>query len=159
MSSNDVTRSHVCLLWGGWADERDVSHSSAVAVQGALAEAGFESVDLVDAADPELGVRLSTGAYDVAFIAMHGKYGEDGCIQGMLEVLHIPYTFSGVVASATAADKDLAKLVYRDAGIPCPLASAWRAVRRSTPRPWWPGWDSPSSLSRCSTAPATASPA
>ncbi len=120
MSSNDVTKSHVCLLWGGWADERDVSHSSAVAVQGALAEAGFESVDLVDAADPDLGVRLSTGGYDVAFIAMHGKYGEDGCIQGMLEVLHIPYTFSGVAASATAADKDLAKLVYREAGIPCP---------------------------------------
>ncbi|MEY8437673.1 D-alanine--D-alanine ligase [Atopobiaceae bacterium 24-176] len=120
MSSNDVTKSHVCLLWGGWADERDVSHSSAVAVQGALAEAGFNSVDLVDAADPELAAKLSGGDYDVAFIAMHGKYGEDGCIQGLLEVLHIPYTFSGVVASATAADKDLAKLVYRDADIPCP---------------------------------------
>ena len=120
MSSTDVTKNHVALLWGGWADERDVSHSSAEAVAKALAEAGFEHVDMLDVADPQFVVTLSGGHYDVAFVAMHGAFGEDGCIQGLLEVLHIPYTFSGVLASAMGADKDVSKLLYEQAGIPVP---------------------------------------
>lgn len=120
MSSTDVTKNHVALLWGGWADERDVSHSSAEAVAKALAEAGFEHVDMLDVADPQFVVALSGSHYDVAFVAMHGAFGEDGCIQGLLEVLHIPYTFSGVLASAMGADKDVSKLLYEQAGIPVP---------------------------------------
>ena len=120
MSSTDVTQNHVALLWGGWADERDISHSSAEAISKALAEAGFEHVDMLDVADPQFVVTLSGGNYDVAFVAMHGAYGEDGCIQGLLEVLHIPYTFSGVLASAMGADKDVSKLLYQQAGIPVP---------------------------------------
>lgn len=120
MSSTDVTQNHVALLWGGWADERDISHSSAEAVAKALAEAGFEHVDMLDVADPQFAATLSGGHYDVAFVAMHGAYGEDGCIQGLLEVLHIPYTFSGVLASAMGADKDVSKLLYEQAGIPVP---------------------------------------
>ena len=120
MSSTDVTKNHVALLWGGWADERDVSHSSAEAVAKALAEAGFEHVDMLDVADPQFVVTRSGAHYDVAYVAMHGAFGEDGCIQGLLEVLHIPYTFSGVLASAMGADKDVSKLLYEQAGIPVP---------------------------------------
>jgi D-alanine-D-alanine ligase len=63
---------------------------------------------------------LLDGHYDVAYVAMHGRFGEDGCIQGMLEILHIPYTFSGVLASALGTEKDRAKECYRAAGIPTP---------------------------------------
>lgn len=127
MSITNVTQSSVALLWGGWADEREVSRSSATAVAKALEEGGFRRVDLLDVAAPTFMGDLLSGAYDVAFIAMHGTYGEDGCIQGLLEVLHLPYTFSGVKASAAGADKELSKLVYRGAGIPCPRGIALSA--------------------------------
>ena len=60
------------------------------------------------------------GDYDLAFVAMHGRYGEDGCIQGMLEILHVPYTFSGVLASAMGTAKDMSKMLSRETGIPTP---------------------------------------
>ena len=65
-------------------------------------------------------VALAQGDYDVVYVAMHGRFGEDGCIQGLLEILHIPYTFSGVLASAMGTEKELSKLMYRQAGIPTP---------------------------------------
>ena len=61
-----------------------------------------------------------SGGYDVAFVALHGRYGEDGSIQGLLDILHIPYTFSGVAASAAAAEKQIAKAVFKEAEIPVP---------------------------------------
>lgn len=118
MSCTDVTSARVALLWGGWADEREISHDSAVACGNALRNAGFTTVDLMDVAQPDFVTTLQNGGYDVAFVAMHGAYGEDGCIQGLLEVLHIPYTFSGVLASAMAADKEVSKQIFRAAGIP-----------------------------------------
>lgn len=117
---NDVTACKVVVLGGGWSDERDVSLMSAHEVEGALRAAGFAQVDLLNIADDDFVDRIAHGGYDVAFVALHGKYGEDGCIQGMLEVLHIPYTFSGVLASSLAMEKDMAKVVYRRAGIPTP---------------------------------------
>ncbi len=120
MTSIDVTRTKVAVLAGGWSDERDVSLESAKAVQSALGEAGFRGVDLLDVADANFVEAFSRGGYDVAFIAMHGRYGEDGCIQGLCEILHVPYTFSGVLASAISTNKDLAKDMYRAAGIPTP---------------------------------------
>lgn len=116
----DVTEMRVAVLAGGWSDERDVSMSSATEVRDALAEAGFDRVDLLDIAEPGFIDAISHTGYDVAFVAMHGKYGEDGCIQGLLEILRIPYTFSGVQASAMAMDKWLAKSVYERCGIPTP---------------------------------------
>lgn len=120
MTSTDVTRNKVAVLAGGWSDESQISLESGEAVKEALTEAGFDQVDLFDVAQEGFIPRFVQGGYDVAFVAMHGRYGEDGCIQGLLELMHIPYTFSGVLASAIANEKDVAKTVYRNAGIPTP---------------------------------------
>ena len=121
MEANDITKCKVVVLAGGWSDEREISLASGRACQKALLEAGFDTVDLLDVASPEFVSTISTGDYDVAFIAMHGPYGEDGCIQGMLEILHVPYTFSHVLASAMGTAKDIAKDIYRSVDIPTPL--------------------------------------
>lgn len=110
----------VALLYGGWSSEREVSLQSGAECAEALKEAGFSTVDVFDIAEPGFVTKLSEGAYDVAFVALHGKYGEDGCIQGLLEILGIPYTFSGVIGCAAAADKAIAKDIYRAHDIPTP---------------------------------------
>jgi D-alanine-D-alanine ligase len=120
MADIDVTACKVALLCGGWSDEREISFQSAEGCEKALHDAGFTKVDRIDVAEKGFVSRLEAGGYDVAFIAMHGKYGEDGCVQGLLEILGIPYTFSKVLPSAMAAEKDVAKMVYREAGIPTP---------------------------------------
>lgn len=116
----DVTKLKVALLCGGWSDEREVSLASGQECADALAQAGFEHVDLLDVADRGFVHAIADGGYDVAFVALHGRYGEDGCVQGFLELLGIPYTFSGVLASAIAFDKAMAKDIYREHGIPTP---------------------------------------
>lgn len=108
--------SHVAILMGGASAEREVSLSTGRGCAGALREAGFEVTE-VDAG-PDLAERLRAIAPDVAFNALHGRWGEDGCVQGMLEWLRIPYTHSGVLASALAMDKTRAKEAYRAAGLP-----------------------------------------
>ena len=120
MEKTDVTQCSVVVLAGGWSDEREISLQSGRACQKALKQAGFEKVDFLDVAEPDFVKKLADGGYDVAFVAMHGRYGEDGCIQGLLEIMHIPYTFSGVLASATGTEKEVAKSIYRSAGIPVP---------------------------------------
>lgn len=118
MDKTDVTKNKVVVLAGGWSDEREISMDSGRACAKALGQAGFEGVELLDVADKDFVSRLISGGYDVAFIAMHGRYGEDGCVQGLLEVLHMPYTFSGVLTSAVATEKDVAKSMCRSAGVP-----------------------------------------
>lgn len=120
MTKTDVTQNKVAVLAGGWSDEKDISMQSGTACANALRGAGFKDVELLDVAAPDFVVRLAQGGYDVAFVAMHGHYGEDGCIQGLLEILHMPYTFSGVLASALGTEKEVAKSVYKAAGIPVP---------------------------------------
>ena len=120
MDREQLTGKRVVVIGGGWSDEREISLSSAEECRRALAEAGFANVDLLDLAAHDFVARLVGGGYDVAFVALHGAYGEDGCIQGLLEILHIPYTFSGVSASAAASEKQIAKAVFREAGIPVP---------------------------------------
>ena len=120
MDKRDVLDSRVAVLAGGWSDEREISLDSGRACAQALQQAGFARVELLDVAEDGFVERLSRGGFDVAFIAMHGHFGEDGCIQGLLEILHMPYTFSGVLASAVGTEKDMAKDVYRSAHIPCP---------------------------------------
>lgn len=120
MPNQDVTASRVAVLAGGWSDEREISLMSGGEVAEALREAGFSVVDLLDPASDGFAQRLVVGSYDVAFVAMHGRYGEDGAIQGMLDVMHIPYTFSGVFASSLAMEKDVAKVMFARAGIPVP---------------------------------------
>lgn len=108
--------SKVAVLMGGPSAEREVSLSSGRECAKALREAGYEVVE-VDCG-PDLPARLSEIQPDVAFNALHGRWGEDGCVQGLLEWLHIPYTHSGVLASALAMDKQKAKEVYAAAGLP-----------------------------------------
>ena len=101
---------------GGPSAEREVSLSSGRECAAALRGEGFEVVELD--AGPDLSERLREISPDVVFNALHGRWGEDGCVQGMLEWLRIPYTHSGVLASALAMDKERSKAAYRGAGLP-----------------------------------------
>jgi len=107
---------HVAVLMGGWSSERPVSLSSGDACADALEAEGFK-VTRVDV-DRNVSETLAKLKPDVAFNALHGPYGEDGMIQGILEYLDIPYTHSGVMASALAMDKERAKTVARRVGVP-----------------------------------------
>ncbi len=109
---------HVAVLMGGLSAEREISLRSGSACAKALAEQGFR-VTPVDVGH-DVATVLATLAPDVAFNALHGKFGEDGCIQGVLELLRIPYTHSGVLASSVAMQKDVAKVVMAAAGVPVP---------------------------------------
>jgi len=111
-----MAKKHVAVLYGGFSSERPVSLSSGNACADALENAGYE-VTRVDVGR-DIGAVLAALKPDAAFNALHGPYGEDGTIQGVLEFLGIPYTHSGVLASALAMDKELAKTVARAAGIP-----------------------------------------
>jgi D-alanine-D-alanine ligase len=107
----------VAVLMGGWSAEREVSLASGQACARALRDAGFSDVVEIDAGR-DLALRLAQAAPDVAFNALHGRWGEDGCVQGLLEILNIPYTHSGVLASALAMDKVRAKQAFAAAGLP-----------------------------------------
>ena len=107
---------HVAVLMGGWSSERPVSLSSGNACADALEAGGFR-VSRVDVGR-DIGEVLAKLRPDVAFNALHGPFGEDGCIQGLLEVLGIPYTHSGVLASALAMNKPKAIDIMGAAGVP-----------------------------------------
>jgi D-alanine-D-alanine ligase len=109
---------HIAVLMGGWSAERDVSLRSGKACANALARQGFR-VTPIDV-DRSVAAALVAAQPDVALNLLHGRPGEDGAIQGLLEILAIPYTHSGVLASALAMHKERAKLVMRDAGVPVP---------------------------------------
>ncbi|WP_188788878.1 D-alanine--D-alanine ligase [Salipiger pallidus] len=106
----------VVVLLGGPSAERDVSLSSGKECAAALRAEGF-TVTEVDAG-PDLAQQLAQIAPDVVFNALHGRWGEDGCVQGLLEWLGLPYTHSGILSSALAMDKERTKQVYREAGLP-----------------------------------------
>ena len=107
---------HVAVLMGGWSPEREISLSSGRGCASALREAGYRVTE-VDAGRDVAQV-LAELKPDVAFNALHGPWGEDGCVQGLLEVLGIPYTHSGVLASALAIDKQRAKNLLQSLGMP-----------------------------------------
>lgn len=111
-----MARKHVAVLMGGFSSERPVSLASGAPCADALEEAGYR-VTRVDV-DRDIARVLADLKPDVAFNALHGPFGEDGTIQGILEYLSIPYTHSGVLASALAMHKELAKTVAKAAGIP-----------------------------------------
>ncbi|MCK0170518.1 D-alanine--D-alanine ligase [Aliiroseovarius sp. S1123] len=114
MSGSSVSK--VVVLMGGPSAEREVSLSSGEECAKALSGEGFEVVKID--AGPDLAERLKAEAPDVVFNALHGRWGEDGCVQGLLEWLQIPYTHSGVLASSLAMDKERAKDTFRAAGLP-----------------------------------------
>lgn len=111
--------SRVAVLYGGISAEREVSLASGQQVIPALRQSGFEVVPIEVTRDlGALVAALTAARPDVVFNALHGRFGEDGCIQGILDWLEIPYTHSGVRASALAMDKAAAKSVFAAAGLP-----------------------------------------
>lgn len=108
----------IAVLKGGWSPEREVSLVSGAAAAKSLLAEGFEVVEIDVTHD--LPQQLLDAKPDVALNCLHGQWGEDGCVQGVLEVMGIPYSHSGVAASALAMDKEKAKAVMRHAGLPVP---------------------------------------
>ena len=120
----------VAVLLGGLSPERDVSLVSGKACAQALREKGYDVVEID--ASRELAAQLADAGPDIVFNALHGEWGEDGLVQGVLEHFGKPYTHSGVLASALAMDKQKAKDVLRAAGIPCPegvIANRFEAAK------------------------------
>src|ERR1700722_6473170 len=102
-----VMTKHIAVLKGGWSVEREVSLVSGDACAKALREVGYQVTEID--VQPDIAEKLLKIKPDVVFNALHGRYGEDGCIKGLLELLKIPYTHSGVLASSIAMDKPMAK--------------------------------------------------
>jgi D-alanine-D-alanine ligase len=107
----------VAVLMGGWSAEREVSLISGAAVSNSLKKAGYE-VTLIDVLR-DMGSLLAQllPKPDIVFNALHGRFGEDGCVQGLLDILDIPYTYSGLLASAIAMDKPMSKRLFEKAGL------------------------------------------
>ncbi|WP_372892633.1 D-alanine--D-alanine ligase [Rhodosalinus sp.] len=110
------THPRVAVLMGGLSAEREVSLSSGRECAAALRDEGVEAVEID--AGRDLPARLAEAAPDVVLNALHGRWGEDGCVQGLLEWLGLPYTHSGVLASALAMDKQRAKAAFAEVGLP-----------------------------------------
>src|SRR5579864_2320395 len=107
---------HVAVLMGGWSAEREISLRSGKACADALARAGYQVTPIDVGRD--IATVLGALKPDVALNVLHGRPGEDGTLQGVLEVLGIPYSHSGVLASALAMHKGYAKAIFRAADIP-----------------------------------------
>jgi len=118
MAQNNVNLGKVAVLYGGNSAEREVSLNSGNAVYKALIQSGVDAIK-IDTKDDFIG-QLSTHDFDLAFIALHGVGGEDGTIQGMLEFYGLPYTGSGVKASAICMDKWRTKLIWMGLALPTP---------------------------------------
>jgi D-alanine-D-alanine ligase len=109
---------HVAVLMGGWSAEREVSLVSGAAASAALRERGYRVSEIDVGRD--LPERLTELAPEVVYNALHGRYGEDGTVQGLLEIMGIPYTHSGVLASSLAMNKAVAKRLFASAGLRSP---------------------------------------
>jgi len=109
----------VAVLMGGRSAEREVSLNTGAQVSAALAESGFDIVE-IDTGDDEFVAELSRAEVNVAFICLHGRFGEDGTVQGLCELIELPYVGSGVLASALAMDKVMSKHFFACSGIPTP---------------------------------------
>jgi D-alanine-D-alanine ligase len=111
----------IAVLAGGPSKEREVSMVSGKAAAKAVTELGYEMIFIDVTRDvPKLVRDLTAAKPDAVFNALHGRIGEDGCIQGLLDMMALPYTHSGRMASAMAMDKPTAKRIFAQAGIPVP---------------------------------------
>ncbi len=124
LSKEELRHKRVGVLMGGLSVEREVSLRTGAAVASALKSLGYQVVE-VDA-QRDLAARLVQERLDLAFIALHGRYGEDGTVQGLLESMFIPYTGSGVLASSVGMEKVFAKQIFAAHGIPTPRDVAFR---------------------------------
>lgn len=147
--SFEPSKCRVALLSGGTSGEREISLASGKGALKALEAAGFP-VTVFDPSDREDLKKLIDGEYDIAFLCLHGRKGEDGAIQGFLEVIDMPYTGSGIWSSALSIDKSKAKLFYRMAEIPTPSSFTLRKGES------WDTFEMAQSLgSRCVVKPVT----
>jgi D-alanine-D-alanine ligase len=126
----------VAVLMGGQSAEREVSLATGRAVADALRQRGYRPLELDVAAD--VAGRLAQQGVQVAFVALHGRFGEDGIIQGLLESMRIPYTGSGVLASALGMDKVRSRWIFERHGLPVP---PYRLITEPEARGYWPGDD------------------
>ena len=123
-----LKKSKIGVLMGGLSEEREISFKTGTAILKALGDKGYKAIG-IDAGRDIPGVLLKK-KIDIAFIALHGRYGEDGCMQGLLEVMGIPYTGSGVKASALAMDKAAAKKVMLYHGVSTPASCIYEEGAR-----------------------------
>ncbi len=126
------------VLMGGLSAERDVSLKTGAAILDSLKRQHFQAVEID--VDRDICRRLRSEGIEIAFLALHGRYGEDGTIQGVLEFLEIPYTGPGVMASSVAMNKLATKRLLESADIPTPayVTAAGKAVSVVEPRPGYP---------------------
>jgi D-alanine-D-alanine ligase len=124
------TQRRVGVLMGGPSAEREVSLSTGKGVTEALLERGYQTIAIDWLPGEDLAKRLRDARVEVVWNALHGTYGEDGAVQGLLECLRIPYTGSGVLASAIAMDKTLSKRIFEQAGVP---TAPWSIVPEGEP--------------------------
>lgn len=118
LNRDEIRTKTIGVLLGGLSAEREVSLRTGAEVEKALSAAGYRTV-IIDAGR-DLGEQLTRKGVEIAFIALHGRYGEDGIVQGLLELLGIPYTGSGVLASALAMDKVATKKILLHHELPTP---------------------------------------
>jgi D-alanine-D-alanine ligase len=133
-----LTRARIGVLMGGQSSERDVSLRTGHAVHQALLRRGYDAV-VIDV-DESIDIQLREQKIEIAFVALHGPGGEDGTIQGLLETRGLPYTGSGVRASAIAIHKDVTKTMLIAAGIPVPRGAVIRKDARSQKLPRGLAW-------------------
>jgi D-alanine-D-alanine ligase len=130
MTIEELKTKKVAVLMGGLSAEREVSLNSGASVLKALLAQGYDAVGIDVGRD--LAQRLAAEKVEVAFIALHGRFGEDGSVQGLLELMGIPYTGSGVLASALAINKVFSKVVFRAAGL---TVAPYQVLRRGQELP------------------------
>ncbi|NLH50817.1 MAG: D-alanine--D-alanine ligase [Myxococcales bacterium] len=131
----------VGVLLGGPSSEREVSLRSGQAVAAALRGRGYDVVELD--LDAETPAKLRAAGVEVVYNALHGKWGEDGCVQGLLELLRLPYTGSGVTASAAGMDKVISKKLFESIGLPVPPYSLVDRVEYESTPPQTPPYGFP----------------
>src|SRR5437868_13219124 len=125
---------HVVVLMGGWSAEREVSLTSGKGVAAALRERGWSNISELDMGH-DVAARLGELKPDVVFNALHGTPGEDGTVQGMMDLMGLKYTHSGLTTSAIAIDKELTKLVLVPHGIRMPAGKV-RSEERRVGKEW-----------------------
>lgn len=131
MEVKQRSKMRIAVLAGGISDEREISLSSGRNAMQALYKAGYGFVELVDPGADDFLQQISDGGYDVAFLALHGRGGEDGMVQDILEFLRLPYTGSNPISCGVSMDKDLSKLLYAHAGLP--IAAGMAFTREEMP--------------------------
>lgn len=129
ISKPELRTKKIGVLMGGTSSEREISLASGNAVLQSLIRSGYRAVGIDSGRN--LAEQLEKDGVDVAFIALHGRWGEDGTVQGLLEMIGIPYTGSGVLGSAVAMDKSLMKLILLSLHIPTPSYRLCRSERET----------------------------